>query len=246
MAAARKRSVPYDRQVFLNCPFDDDYYPLLRAAVFSVHACEFTARIALENTGSENVRLDRLVQMIRECRLGIHDLSRVRLSSSTDLRRFNMAFECGVFFGALRFGTRAQSRPLEPFGPERRKYIQWLIGRAVSPKIKIDSLITDEALILLSDRLTTPLQFEQYLTRAFEEAYKISQKPVAAEIVEGVLVADIDALDARLMRNGYNVRSLCDLLSSKPREITAFIHRQLPPERTQQLSSQLLAVGVLL
>lgn len=47
----------------------------------------------------------------------------------------------------------------------------------------------------------------------------------------------------RLMRNGYNVKSLCDLLNSKPREITAFIHGQLPPERTQQLSSQLLAVG---
>jgi len=51
MAAARKRSVPYDRQVFLNCPFDDDYYPLLRASVFTIQACGFTARIALENTG---------------------------------------------------------------------------------------------------------------------------------------------------------------------------------------------------
>jgi len=35
---------------------------------------------------------------------------------------------------------------------------------------------------------TVALQFERYLTRAFEEAYKIGQKPVAAEIVEGVLV----------------------------------------------------------
>src|SRR5271155_1893511 len=110
MASARKRSVPYDRQVFLNCPFDDDYYPLLRAAVFTIHACEFTARIALENTSSENVRLERLVQLIRECRLGIHDLSRVRLASPTDLPRFNMPFECGVFYGALRYGTTGQRR----------------------------------------------------------------------------------------------------------------------------------------
>jgi hypothetical protein len=110
MAAARKRSVPYDRQVFLNCPFDDDYYPLLRGAVFTIHACGFTARIALENTGSESVRLDRLVQMIGECGLGIHDLSRVRLTSPTDLPRFNMPFECGVFYGARRFGAKAQSR----------------------------------------------------------------------------------------------------------------------------------------
>ena len=88
MAAARKRSVPYARQVFLNCPFDDDYHPLLRAAVFTIHACGFTARIALENTGSKNVRL----------------------TSPTDLPRFNMPFECGVFYGARRFGAHAQRR----------------------------------------------------------------------------------------------------------------------------------------
>jgi hypothetical protein len=110
MAVARKRSVPYDRQVFLNCPFDDSYYPLLRAAVFTIQACGFTARIALENTGSESVRLDRLVRMIGECGLGIHDLSRVRLTSPTDLPRFNMPFECGVFYGARRFGAQAQRR----------------------------------------------------------------------------------------------------------------------------------------
>ena len=53
-----------------------------------------------------------------------------------------------------------------------------------------------------------------------------------------------DALDARLVRNGDNVKNLCDRLNAKPREINAFIRGQLPPEHTQQLSSQLLAVGV--
>lgn len=110
MAARHKRSVPYDLQVFLNCPFDEDYYPLLRAAVFTIHACGFTARIALENTGSETARLERLVQMIRECRLGIHDLSRVGHTVVTNLPRFNMPFECGVFYGARRFGDRVQGR----------------------------------------------------------------------------------------------------------------------------------------
>lgn len=105
-----KRSIPYDRQVFLNCPFDAEYQPLLRAAVFTIHACGFTARIALENTGSENARLERLVRIIEQCGLGIHDLSRVRLSSPSDLPRFNMPFECGVFYGALRYGALAQRR----------------------------------------------------------------------------------------------------------------------------------------
>jgi type II secretory pathway predicted ATPase ExeA len=141
-------------------------------------------------------------------------------------------------------GARATVFDLEPLGPERLKYINWLIGQALTAKVKVDALITTEALALLSERLTTPLQFEQYLTRAFEEAYKIGQKPVGTDIVESVLAPDIDALDARLVRNGYNVKNLCELLNSKPREINAFIRGQLPPERTQQLSSQLLAVGV--
>jgi hypothetical protein len=46
------------------------------------------------------------------------------------------------------------------------------------------------------------------------------------------------------VRNGYNAKILCEPLNSKPREINAFISSQLPPERTQQLSSQSLAVGV--
>jgi hypothetical protein len=110
MASPRVRPVPYSRQVFLNCPFDDEYCPLLRSAVFTIHGCGFTARIALENTGSENVRLDRLIKMIGECEFGIHDLSRVRSATPSGLPRFNMPFERGVFYGAWRFGQQKQRR----------------------------------------------------------------------------------------------------------------------------------------
>lgn len=34
----------YDRQVFINCPFDEDYLPMLRAIVFGIHACGCKAR----------------------------------------------------------------------------------------------------------------------------------------------------------------------------------------------------------
>jgi hypothetical protein len=110
MSAARRSRAPYTRQVFINCPYDDEYRPLLKAIVFAVHACEFTARLALEEPGSERLRLERLVSLIAECRLGIHDLSRVRSSDQDALPRFNMPFECGVFYGALQFGTKRQAQ----------------------------------------------------------------------------------------------------------------------------------------
>lgn len=40
--------------VFINCPFDDEYQPLFRALVFAVQDCGFVARSALErDDGSE-------------------------------------------------------------------------------------------------------------------------------------------------------------------------------------------------
>ena len=67
-------------------------------------------------------------------------------------------------------GARAAIFDLEPLGAERRNYLQWLMAQIMTPKTKIETVITEEAMALLSERLTTPLQFEQYLTRAFEEA----------------------------------------------------------------------------
>jgi hypothetical protein len=46
----------------------------------------------------------------------------------------------------------------------------------------------------------TPLQFEYYLTRALEEAYKVGQKPVGADMIENVLAKDINGLEPRLTR----------------------------------------------
>ncbi|SCX38559.1 phosphoribulokinase [Nitrosospira sp. Nsp1] len=51
-------------------------------------------------------------------------------------------------------------------------------------------------------------------------------------------------MEARLTRNGYDVKQLTDILTAKPKEIRAFLNGQLPPERTQELHDQLLAVGV--
>jgi len=65
--------------VFLNCPFDDQYKPIFEALVFTIHACGFTARCALEDGGSEAVRLQRIIKMIQTCQLGIHDLRNRRV-----------------------------------------------------------------------------------------------------------------------------------------------------------------------
>lgn len=96
--------------VFINVPFDRRYKKLFDALVFAVHDCGFLARGAREQDDSSQIRLEKLYEIIHECRYGIHDLSRVTLDSVNRLPRFNMPLELGIFLGAKRFGGRAQAQ----------------------------------------------------------------------------------------------------------------------------------------
>lgn len=100
----------YDYDVFINCPFDSDYRQILDALVFAVHDCGFQARCALEIDDSGRVRIENIVELIRDCRHGIHDISRTELDEENALPRFNMPLELGLFLGATRFGSPKQQR----------------------------------------------------------------------------------------------------------------------------------------
>jgi hypothetical protein len=102
----RGSSRPGPNAVFVNCPFDPEYKAIFDAVVFAVHRCGFLVRCALEDSDSNVVRIEKIVQMIAESDLGIHDLSRVDTHGS--LPRFNMPFELGLFIGAQRYGSRRQ------------------------------------------------------------------------------------------------------------------------------------------
>lgn len=107
---AKRKSPKPPRDVFINCPFDGQYAPILRAIIFAVAAADYRPRCALEENDSGQIRLARLTTMIGACSLAIHDLSRIELSPQSDAPRFNMAFELGLFLGAAHFGGRAQKR----------------------------------------------------------------------------------------------------------------------------------------
>lgn len=180
------------------------------------------------------VGLKRLMEVVRD---GGGTLSVVLAGHpklKNDLRRPSME----------EIGSRATVFELEGFGGEKRQYVQWLLNEALSPKAKLDAIITAEALSILSDRLTTPLQFEQYLTLALEEGYKVGQKPVGAEVIDTVLAKDLDGLEPRLTRQGYNVKALADLLNAKPAEVRSFLRGKLPPSQTQEFQNEIRAAGI--
>jgi type II secretory pathway predicted ATPase ExeA len=181
------------------------------------------------------VGLKRLIEVVRD---GGGTLSMVLAGHpklKNDLRRPTME----------EIGLRAAFFDLEGLiGPEKLTYLKWLLSQSVSAKTEIAAVLTEDAMVLMSDRLATPLQFEQYLTRAFEEGYKVGHKPVGTDVVQTVLAPDLEDLEPRLTRHGYNAKVLAELLNAKPREIKALFRGQLASGRTQELQREMLAVGI--
>jgi len=102
--------VTYTRNVFLNCPFDEVYQLIFQAIIFTVFDCGYTPRCSLEIEDSSEVRIDKIIKVISECKFGIHDISRTELDKDTNLPRFNMPLELGMFLGAKRFGNDKQEK----------------------------------------------------------------------------------------------------------------------------------------
>ena len=103
------RPAARNSDVFINCPFDDDYLPCFEALLFAITLCGYRVRCALEDDDGANLRFDKLCALIGDSDRTIHDLSRTQLGDG-GLPRFNMPFELGLMMGARRFGGPRQKQ----------------------------------------------------------------------------------------------------------------------------------------
>jgi hypothetical protein len=113
--------------VFVNCPFDDDYAETFQALIFGIRACGFLPRSARELDDSGQARSEKLYGLIEECRYGIHDISRTEPDPINPLPRFNMPLELGIFMGAKRYGRpRQREKRLLIFDTEFYRYQKFI------------------------------------------------------------------------------------------------------------------------
>lgn len=141
-------------------------------------------------------------------------------------------------------GARATVFSLEGIRGYQREYIDWVLRQASDDEIDLKELVSQEAIEFLAEKLTTPLQIEQYLSLAFESAYEVGQKPLNQKIIAQVLAHGLNDLEPYLVRQGYNDKMLSELLNVKKAEIRALFYGQLPPTRSQELREQLLKLGI--
>lgn len=136
----------YETSIFLNCPFDEQYKPIFDALIFAAFDCGYVPRCALEIDDAGQVRIEKIMAMIRGCQLGVHDISRTELDPVHQLPRFNMPFELGLFVGATRFGSRAQRRKVCLILDRERYRFQKFISDISGQDISVHGADPDKAI----------------------------------------------------------------------------------------------------
>jgi len=100
---------PYEKSVFINCPYDPGFADLFHSIVFTVVAHGFIPRSAKESEASADPRIERISEALFESKYSIHDLSRFTGEGVDNLARFNMPLELGIAI-ALRYAGRRTGR----------------------------------------------------------------------------------------------------------------------------------------
>lgn len=107
--------------VFINCPFDNYYFPLLKPLLFTLIYIDLKPQIS-ETSDSGEVRLTKIQKLMSISKYSIHDLSRMEPLKSKDYPRFNMPFECGIDFGLRMSDDKYQAKKFLILEKEQHRY----------------------------------------------------------------------------------------------------------------------------
>lgn len=107
--------------VFINCPFDNYYFPLLKPLLFTLIYIDLVPKIS-ETSDSGEVRLLKIKDLMAVSKYSIHDLSRMEPLKAKDYPRFNMPFECGIDFGLRMSSNDYEAKKFLILEKEQHRY----------------------------------------------------------------------------------------------------------------------------
>lgn len=116
----------YERNVFINCPFDPQFKELLEPLVFTILYLGFIPRIASERNNAGEQRINKICELIHESKLSIHDLSRLKAGKKNEYYRLNMPFELGIDYSLLKFIPEYSGKSFLVLGKDRYDYAKAL------------------------------------------------------------------------------------------------------------------------
>jgi hypothetical protein len=200
---------PDANAVFLNIPYDEEFRSLYIAYIVGLYQLDLVPHLASEIPGGER-RLDRIFDLIRNCRYSIHDLSRVELSvAPAAAPRFNMPLELGMTISWTNLNPNLHTWFVWESEPYR-------LQRSASDLNGTDPYIHDGT--------------AEGVIRELCNAFRTDRTPTVPQILETYRFVD-ENLNAILLRNGTRnpydrsvFKELC-WLSSK---LAALLRRAKP------------------
>ena len=94
---------------------------------------------------------------------------------------------------------------MEGLGSEKAKYLKWLLLQSVAPKVKIENVITEDAVAMLSEKLSTPLQLDLGVGEVFFHPKQFFQLVPA---VNSVLIRTYNRRFAQIARRRRRMGAL--------------------------------------
>ncbi len=115
--------IPFEKCVFINCPLDEDYEPILQAILFCVVYLGLSPRFSSERNDSGENRLEKIRGLIESSKYSIHDLSRCQAKKKGEHFRLNMPFELGIDYGCRQyFGNGRENKKILILEEKKYRY----------------------------------------------------------------------------------------------------------------------------
>lgn len=141
----------FEKNVFINCPFDPEYRQLLLGISFSVIYLGYNPRLSLESSDCGETRIQKIVNLIDDSKFGIHDISRMTFTSADEFCRMNMPFELGIDYGCKKLkGSPWDSKKILILDTERHRF-QKALSDLSGSDIKHHDNAVDKAIICVRD-----------------------------------------------------------------------------------------------
>jgi hypothetical protein len=109
------------KNVFINCPFDNTYFPLLKSLLFTLVYLDLNPQIC-ETRDSTDIRISEILKLMSISKYSIHDLSRIELLPGEKYPRFNMPFEYGMDYSLKKSANLYDEKIIIVIEKERHRY----------------------------------------------------------------------------------------------------------------------------
>lgn len=141
-------------------------------------------------------------------------------------------------------GFRTTTMSLDATPGILRDYVNWLLEDCTVDGVTSGDIIDADALDYLAERLSTPLQVEQHLIGAMEQAFVAGIKPITLEVLIETMSKRINDLEPTLIRNGYNERVIAEQFRFRPMEIRKFFNGEIDSARAKEMTTEMREAGL--